>query len=69
MGEFKATEAVDTLAYDLRPYVDDHGVTPEPSDGQISTFMNALSLLGGLETCRHWTTCLRRRQSRKHKTC
>ncbi len=32
---FKAAEAFEQLSYDFRPYVKEHGVTPEPSDEQI----------------------------------
>ena len=32
---FTAADAVEELAWDFRPYLDAHGVTPEPTDEQI----------------------------------
>lgn len=39
---FKAEDAVEPLNWDFRPYVDAHGTTPEPSDGQVEAMNKAL---------------------------
>lgn len=39
MAGFKAEGVVDALEYDFRPYVNAHGITPEPTDRQISQFL------------------------------
>jgi len=39
---FKATEAVEELAYDFHPHADASGVIPEPTTKQVETFRNVI---------------------------
>lgn len=42
MAGFKAQEAVEELAYDFRPYAEEHGVIPEPSSKQLEKFQRVV---------------------------
>jgi len=39
---FVASEAVETLTYDFRPYAEAHGTIPEPTTRQVETFRAAM---------------------------
>jgi hypothetical protein len=40
---FSASGAVIELAWDLRPYVDAHGVAPEPSQAKLNAYADAMA--------------------------
>lgn len=42
MTKFKATEAVEPLDYDMRPYDDAQGTVPEPSNSLVAEFYSKL---------------------------
>lgn len=39
---FVATEAVEELSYDFRPFVEAHGTIPEPTSKQVEAFRQAV---------------------------
>jgi hypothetical protein len=50
MTGFKASEAVPELAYDFRPFVEAHGVVPEPSQPAMKQFSKAMNAVYGGRT-------------------
>lgn len=42
MAGFNASTAVEALDYDFRPFVEAHGVVPEPSTDQITVYRKAI---------------------------